>query len=179
MKAIPVSDLDTYSRLALPMILAKFPDWEQFAVLAPRTDGAGSTVDFNLPCPSVAADHGLWVSTAGEELTVGFHTHHNHFTDYEEARLNPVQIEAGLDHIRDSLCERIGVVSWYRDSAFAASQTIALPYLDPLPRPLAGLGLGAKADDMFAGCHRATLRSWRGRFDRDEDHGSPLEEYIP
>jgi hypothetical protein len=111
------ADLDAYSRIAVPMILSRFPDWESLATLTPRPDGAGSTVDFNIPCPSPAAEYGLWISTADEEFSVGFHTHHNHFTDYE-IRLNVAQIEAGIQHALDTIAERVGVVSWYRAGAF-------------------------------------------------------------
>ncbi len=58
------ADLDAYSRLAVPLILACFPEWVQFAELSLRADGAGSVVQFNVPCPSPAAEYGLWVSTA-------------------------------------------------------------------------------------------------------------------
>jgi hypothetical protein len=178
MAAIPMSDLDAYSRLAVPMILARFSAWEQFAVLSPRSDGAGCTVDFNIPCPSAGADYGLWVSTADEELTVGFHTHHSHFTDYKTC-LNPAMVEAGLEQVSDILAEHVGVVSWYRGGGLAGSQTVALPHRNSLPRPLAGLVFFRKVAHMFADCDGATLRSWQGRYDRDEDHASPLEESNP
>src|SRR5690242_5134920 len=113
-------DLEAYSRVAVPIILARFPQWGPLARLSPRTDGAGSVVEFNIPCPSPAVEHGLWVSTTDEELSVGFHTHHDHFTDYED-RLDRAQIEAGLQHAADILEERVGIVSWYRGGAFAGS----------------------------------------------------------
>jgi hypothetical protein len=161
------SDLDAYSRVAVPLILSRFPEWEPFATLSPRPDGAGSVVDFNVPCPSPAAEAGLWVSTADEELSVGFHTHHSHFTDYE-SRLNPEQVAAGLQHAADIVEERVGVVSWYRDGGFAGSRTVELPYPGPLPGLLDGLGASPAAARIFADCDFATLRSWFGRFDRDE-----------
>ncbi len=161
------SDMDDYSRLAVPLILARFPEWEPFAKLSLRTDGAGCVVDFNVPCPSPSVEHGLWVSTADEELSVGFHTHHSHFTDYDD-RLNPRQIEAGVQQAADVVAERIGVVSWYRGDGFAGSLWVDLPHEGPLPGLLDGLGLGENLAGLFSGCDRATLRSWLGRFDRDE-----------
>jgi hypothetical protein len=166
------NDLDSYSRLAVRLILARFPAWEPFAKISPRPDGAGSVVDFNVPCPSPAAESGLWVSTADEELSVGFHTHHNHFTDYE-SRLNTEQIEAGLQHAADILAERVGVVSWYRGSGFVGSGTVALPHPGPLPGLLDGLGPGAAVAGIFSDCDRVTLRSWFGQFDRDEARANP------
>jgi hypothetical protein len=164
------SDLDPYSRFAVPLILARFPEWEPFAKLSPRPDGAGSVVDFDIPCPSPGAEYGLWVSTAGDELSVGFHTHHNHFTDYDEDRLNREQIEAGLQHAADVLEERVGVVSWYRRGGLAASRSVELPHPGPLPGLLDGLGAGAELAGTFSDFDRVTLRSWFGRFDRDEAH---------
>jgi hypothetical protein len=167
------NDLDAYSRVAVPFILARFPEWEPFAKLSPSPDGTGNVVEFNVPCPSPAAEYGLWVSTADDELSVGFHTHHDHFTDYED-RLNRGQIEAGLRHAADIIAERVGVVSWYRGGGFAGSRTVQLPHTGPLPGLLDGLGTGAELAGIFADCDRATLRSWLGRFDRDEDRGRSI-----
>jgi hypothetical protein len=162
------SGLDAYSRFAVPLILARFPEWEPFAKLSPRPDSAGSVVDFKIPCPSAGVESGLWVSTADEEFSIGFHTHHNHFTDYEN-RLNREQIEAGLQHVMAIIEERVGVVSWYRGGGFAGSRSVELPHPDPLPGLLDGLGAaGAELAGIFSDCDRVTLRSWFGRFDRDE-----------
>jgi hypothetical protein len=130
-------------------------------------------VNFNVPCPAPAAETGLWVSTADEELSVGFHTHHHHFTDYESL-LNPEQIEAGLQHAADILEDRVGVVSWYRGGGFVGSRTIDLPHQGPLPRLLEGPGPSAAVAAIFSDCDRVTLRSWFGRFDRDEARASPF-----
>ncbi len=126
------SGLDEYSRFAVPLILARFPEWKPFAKTSRRPDGAGSVVDLNVPCPSAAAESGLWMSTADEELSVGFDTHHNHFTDYEN-RLNREQLEAGLQYASDMIEERVGVVSWYRGSAFAGSRSVEPPHPATLP----------------------------------------------
>jgi len=176
------SDLDEYSRVAVPLILARFPTWEQYAKLSARPNRTGSVVDFNIPCPSPVAESGLWISTADEELSVGFHTHHNHFTDYEN-RLTTPQIEAGLQLAADIVEERVGVVSWYGGGKFVASCSVELPHEGSL---LGGLGCirgrvtgipslldslssaGGRLAGILSGCERATLRSWLGRFDRDE-----------
>jgi hypothetical protein len=168
MAAIREADLDAYSRVAVPLILARFPEWERLAKLSPRPDGAGSAVEFNIPCPSPAAEYGLWMSTADEELSVGFHTHHDHFTDYEN-RLNMAQMEAGIQHAVDIIEERVGVISWYRGGAFAGSRSVELPHPDPLPGLLDGLGpSGSQLAGIFSDCDRVTLCSWLGRYNRDE-----------
>jgi hypothetical protein len=161
------SELDDYSRLAVPLILARFPEWEPFAKLKPRSDGMGSAMEFNIPCPSPGAAYGLWVSTADEELSVGFHTHHEHFTD-DERPLTREHIETGLRQAADILEERVGVVSWYRGEAFAGSRSVQLPHPGPLPGILDDMGASAEVARIFSHCDRVTLRSWFGRFDREE-----------
>lgn len=161
-------DLDTYSRLAVPMILARFPGWEAFAKVEPRPDGVGGVVEFNIPCPSQNVEHGLWVSTDNEELSIGFYTHHDHFTDYND-RTHVASIEAGVEYAADIVTERVGVVSWYRGGEFAGSSSIELPYAGPLRV----LGDGGPLTGIFAGCERVTLRSWLGRFDREEAVAEP------
>jgi len=153
-------DLDAYSRLAVSAVLARFPEWEGFARLTPRPDGAGSVVEFDVPCPSPAAAYGLLLSTAGAELTVGFHTHHDHYTNYDNP-LDPGPIEDGVRRAADYVGERVGVACWYRGATCVGSMAVALP----LEGPLHGL------EPVFRACDRATLLSWRGRFDREERRG--------
>ena len=57
------SELDAYSRLTVPLILARFPEWERLAVLSPSEDGPGHIVEFTVACPSSAVEHGLSIST--------------------------------------------------------------------------------------------------------------------
>jgi hypothetical protein len=156
MAGLLAGELDAYTRFALPLILARFPEWEPFGVVQPRPDGVGGTVEFNVPCPNPGAEMGLWVSTADEELSVGFHTHHGHFTDYD-TRLNPDQVEAGLEQAAEYVEDRRGVVSWYQAERLAGTTSCELPLAGPLPRMFSQLPVT-----------RGTLRSWSGRFDRDE-----------
>ena len=159
--------LDAYSRFAVPLILARFPGWELFAKLSTRPDGAGNVVEFNIPCPSSAAESGLWVSTADEELSVGFHTHHGHFTDYED-RTNRTQIDAGLDYAAAIVEDRIGVLSYYSGGKFSGSRSVDLPSPETLPKLYEGMGLVGKLEGFFRDWDRVTLRSWSGRCDRDD-----------
>ncbi len=126
---------------------------------------------FAVPCLSPAVEQGLWLSTAGEGLVVGFHTHQTQFTDYGE-RFNAEQVEAALRHAAQIIAERVGVVSWYRGAVFVGSRTVDLPHPGPLPGVLDGLAVGAELAGFFADCDRATLRSWSGQFDRDEDRAA-------
>jgi hypothetical protein len=166
MSHLMANDLDDYTRFALPLILSRFPHWEAFATLQTRPDGAGQTVEFTIPCPSPAVEHGLFVSTADEELTVGFHTHHHHFTDYETRR-NRETIEAGLGYCAAIVEDRVGVLSYYHAGEFAGSRSAELPHSGPLPGLLDGMGSFADLAGPLSACDRVTLRSWSGRFDRD------------
>jgi hypothetical protein len=149
------------------LVFGRFPEWGRFATISRRPDGKGCVVDFNVACPSQRVDYGLWVSTAADELTIGFDTYHCHFTDYENP-LNQEQITAGLQFAANIIDERVGVVSWYQADKFVGSRLVELPYAPSLPRLLNNLGGTAELVGIGADCDRVTLRSWFGRFDRDE-----------
>jgi hypothetical protein len=151
-----VIEHDAYTRFALRLILARFPEWEPYCVASPRQDGAGSTVEFIVPCPNPAVESGLYVSTAADELTIGFHTDHGHFTDFDSP-LNRDRIEQGLNQAAAYLEDRLGAVSWYQGERLLGTTSCELPLDGPLP-------------PMFATypVTHGTLRSWSGRFDRDE-----------
>jgi hypothetical protein len=160
------SGLDEYSRQVASLILARFPEWEACARPEEREDGLGSTVQFQVPCPSATLEQGLWVWTGDEELEVGFHTHQRHYTDYED-RLNPEVMEAGVQQIVDVVEERSGVASYYRDGGFAGSRWVELPHERPLPGLFEGFP-NAEALGLTSEYDRVTLRTWLGTFDRDE-----------
>jgi hypothetical protein len=170
MPTLRADNLDEYSRVVVPLVLVRFPEWEPFAKLLPRPDGAGGVIDFNIPCLSLGAEAGLLISTADEELTVGFHTHHGHFTDYEN-RTDRAQIDAGLDYAAAIVEDRIGVLSYYSGGKFLGSRSVDLPPSETLPKLYEGMGLVGKLEGSFRDWERVTLRSWSGRFDRDEVRG--------
>ena len=159
-ETLPSTDLeqlDDYSRFAVGLILERFPAWREQMVFR-RPDGyEHAYADFALVSPSPAIEHGLWVSTAAEEITVGLHTHHSHFTDYDN-RSNPAHISDALDHVQELLDERTAIVSWYFGDRFAGStsQDVAAE------RPTCSL---------LSRVTRTTLRSWRGTYDRDAEAG--------
>lgn len=157
-EALPTTDreqLDEYSRFAVGRILDRFPAWREHMVFR-RPDGYGHAfADFTLSCPSPAIEHGLCVSTADEEITVGLHTHHSHFTDYDN-RSNPEHISDALDYVQELLDERTAIISWYTGDRFAGSTSQEVAD----ERPVSSLLLGVT---------RTTLRSWRGTYDRDAE----------
>ena len=107
-----LKDLDSYSEFAVGIILRRFPEWESYA----KTSREGAA-KFEIPCPSPAVESGLWISTANNELTVGFHTDHCHFTD-DENPLNLAVIHQGLNLAVAILKDRCGILSWYQTSVW-------------------------------------------------------------
>ena len=174
MRPMLMEELDDYSRVVTPLILAKFPDWESLAELSPPSAGERRYVTFSIPCPSRAVEHGLWVSTADGELTVGFHTHHVHFNDYSGGS-GPVQIKAGLEYVSDLLGERLGVLSVYRVGRLAGSISLPLPSWGRLTELFSGTPESLTAE-LFVRCERFTVRGWTGRFDRDEANSPDAAE---
>ena len=121
-----------------------------------RPDGyEHAFADFALASPSPAIEHGLWVSTADEEITVGLHTHHSHFTDYDNCS-NPKHINDALDHVQELLDERSAIVSWYVGDRFAGSISQEIAAECPV-------------SSLLSGVTRSTFRSWRGTYDHDVD----------
>ena len=165
------NDLDAFSRLTVPLVLARFPEWENLAALTASDSGPDYVVEFNVPCPSPAVDRGLWVSTANEELTVGFHTHHGHGR-YGSEVSHREQVRRALQYAGDFIDERAGVVSWYgRGGEVGVTYSVELPCADLAA--FSGLDrLGWESVTSFVAAlgkrRLVTLRSWNGRFDRDE-----------
>jgi hypothetical protein len=159
-----LEELDAYTRIALPRILDRFPNWERHLAIHSGDGDTGSVARIALPPENASVDLGLWVWTDDGELTVGFHTHHSHFADYAENPTHHVTIAYGLDYAADVLADRIGVVSHYREGAFAGSSSVELPAPAPdkvfeqAPPPIG---------ELFAGADAVTVRSWSGRFDVD------------
>jgi hypothetical protein len=147
-------DLDSYSEFAADIILGRLPEWDRYA-----TTSREFTAEFAIPCPSRAVERGLWISTANNELTVGFHTDHCHFTDYDEP-CNRAVVHRGLDFAVAILKDRCGILSWYQGDRLVHTTQIELPHKGPLPR-------------LLSNCTTGTLRCWSGKFDKDEGGGQP------
>ena len=82
----------------------------------------GHDVLLEIPCPSAAVDHGLWIRWEGPEhdVIVGFHTQHAHFGPWEEysdqeARIDAIlaALDEGIATARAFLAERMVVITWY------------------------------------------------------------------
>lgn len=158
-----------FSQILAKEVLRRFPEWEPFgelkrrefpewdsAVGAPGKQAGVIVVEFHIPCPSPVVLRGLWLSTANEELTVGFDAHHAHFND---RRGGVCSVDDGFRFISEIVAERIGVVGLFRGDEIGGSMAVELPYELPL----------ALGNTSFT---HATLRSWNSKFDRDEVNGT-------
>jgi hypothetical protein len=159
-ETLPTADfgqLDEYSRFAVSQILERFPAWRECLVFRRPEGYTHAFADFGFASPSPAIEHDLWVSTADDEITVGLHTHHSHFADYDD-RANSGHIGHALDHVQDLLDERVAIASWYVGDRFAGSTSHEVSSDRP-PAPL------------LSSVTRTSLRSWRGTYDRDSEPG--------
>ncbi len=157
---IDSGQLDEYSRFAVGLILSRFPVWRSHVAFR-RPDGYASPfADFELQSPSPAIARGLWVSTADEEVTVGLHTHHSHFTDYDN-RFDPQHIIDALDYVQDIFDDRCVIVSWYIGDRLICTTSKDVTTQHPATPPRGGVT-------------RKTVRSWRGTCDSDVESGFRL-----
>ena len=111
--------MDEFSRRFIEATRARLPG------LAPhlRPAADGESVELSLPAPS---GHGeLFVSTAGEEVTVGFGPWHGHYqeVDYWSADESPQgePFERVLTMLADFLHDRVVIRIWTRDGRYAGS----------------------------------------------------------
>ena len=164
--------MNSYAERVARHLVAAWPERaEEIAV-----DGEGD-LSLEIECPSDSADAGLWIHTWNEDVVVGFHTHHSHFSDWEQSGTDD-HIAVALETMDDILAERLVVVSWYsRDSSSRPSSGEPRMQDDELRRSRQGvkgwlrrrrfprtgwlpydLGLLARGVE-------STVRSWRSSYD--------------
>jgi hypothetical protein len=149
MKNLPIEQLDEYSCFAVNHILKGFPELDSHLTIDQPEGYAKPYAVFELPCPSPTVKQGLWVATFDMEITVGFHTHHSHFNDFDDV-FNVKPINDALEYIDEIISERIVVISWYQSDSFSMSSTIEIPYDTP-PK-------------FYKGDTHITCHSWLGTY---------------
>jgi hypothetical protein len=148
-----LSDLNPYARRVAMHLFRQFPDWTAFATIDshPNAD-AGS---LKLEVPSGSPKQGvLHISTDGDELTIGFHTHHCHFTDYDQLGTDS-HIQDGIEYLGKLIVEEFVIHSWYCHGQFCGSVT-------GTPNEV---GDPAK---FIPNVDQITCRSWAGTHDCDD-----------
>jgi hypothetical protein len=139
----------------LEPLLHAHPEWRA----AVRSDAAddGSAYDvLELQAPPGAhVEHGLFVSTENEEITVGFDVYHSHFDSWVD-EANPGYGLGALEFINNLLAEKVAVLSWWTGETWAGSSQLAAGESPKLPS-----WAGAPKVD------RVRVRSWNGSLNAD------------
>lgn len=151
---IDLDTLDEVSRDFATYIAEHKPDWLAYARLLPLDENSNLhhlEIEFPNP-PGTEGQESLWISTYGEEVTIGMDAHHAHFpwpTDYngEDGRL------AAMEHVDALMNEELVIVSlwegdWARSSFYEMPEK-AMRYKELPDAP-----------------HELRIRSWRGKYNR-------------
>lgn len=155
--------LNKYTQQVVTEMIAAFPSW--FDLILQMCDESGA-LDFKIDAPSPLIKGGLWVLTEGDEVIVGVHTHHVHFTYYETHTNFTDHILSAMKYIQDIISDQIGIVSWYRQEQFLGSATY---------RTEDDIELGKFLSQYLPISTRTEIRFWTGKKDREILH---LEEKI-
>ena len=147
----------------------------------------GHDVLLEIPCPSAAVDHGLWIRWEGPEhdVIVGFHTQHAHFGPWEEysdqwARIDAIlaALDEGIATARAFLAERMVVITWYSRGEVETATRDVPEHAQTEVREGAKeiFNLRSRVQMLLNGHWprfgrvTATIRSWNGTHDADIDH---------
>jgi hypothetical protein len=145
--------MDPFSIAASNEIFAAFPEWRATAREEKAEDGSTFLVIEIAPTPEAQVEHGLVIDTANQEVTVGFDCYHSHFDESAGDGVN-FGIEAALEFVRQIICERIAVVSWWDGEDWRGSAQLA-PGAQPETPP------------WVRGFDRIRVRSWKGSLNAD------------
>ena len=142
-------------RHTLDPVFDLLPKWR--ALLRTATAGDGSTFQvLEVPAPEGSdAVAGLLVSTADDEITVGFDVYHSHFDAWTGDT-------GALEFIRRIVTERVAVVSWWSGGKWCGSGQLEAGQRPEVPSSAAGLAVD-----------RMRVRSWRGALNADIECSSP------
>ena len=146
--------LNAYARRVADRLFRHFPDWAQLATTDPHPNADPGALLIEVVAKSNNTEHGLYVSTDGDELTIGFHTHHCHFADYHQKGCD-IHIENAIEYINQLINEEYVIHSWYRGGQFCGSVT--------------GTPESVGDPSQFVGSvDTITCRSWAGTHDSDD-----------
>jgi hypothetical protein len=152
---IPIlNELNPYGRRVATQLFRHFPDWSTFARIDPHpnADSGALLVEISANSPNIR--NRLRISTDGDELTIGLHTHHCHFADYDQ-RGTDEHIEDGIEYIKQLIQEDYVIHSWYCNGQFWGSVT--------------GTADNVGDPGKFVGnVDKITCRSWAGTHDSDD-----------
>lgn len=145
--------MDDFSGATAEQIFAAFPEWRTLARIEQADDGTSFLVIMVSPSPAAQVEHGLFISTANGEVTVGFDHYHSHFDEWVGDG-DHFGVQAALEFVKQILDERIAVVSWWFNEEWrgSAQQEVSSPPDVP---------------DWSTTFNRIRVRSWNGTFNAD------------
>ena len=147
-----MGDMDDFSQRFSAWLRRHRPEWAELA----KPDA--TTVEIEIPATGSRAIAPLWISSADDEITVGFDHTHSHFAAWDERQTEEDCFEQAAQFAEDLMIERLVVVSGLDRGTWAGSTTVR-PDEDPL------------AAVAFAAGDTVIVRSFRGTFDRDLPRG--------
>ena len=145
------SEAAAYSERFLAFLAREAVEWR--ATATPDSEAAGA-YQIEVESPNENASAPLWISTADEEITVGFDAYHSHFETWHFESEDMAFREA-LALARDIVAEKLLVASWWNGEKWSGSQLIEL-------------GDEVKRSDRTPADACLRIRSWTGKYDREE-----------
>jgi hypothetical protein len=149
-----IDNLNPYARRVATHLFRHFPDWATLATTDPNPNADFGALLLEIPANLSGSEIVLHIWSDGDELTVGLHTHHCHFSDYDQ-RETDEHIEDGVEYIKNLIQENFVIYSWYCNGQFCCSVT----------------GTPGKVEDpakFISNVDRVTCRSWAGTYDSDD-----------
>lgn len=140
--------LDDYSKGFLEYIINEFPAYKQYVKVKKYNEEEQDTYLFiDVPCPS-DEENSLWISTYGDEITVGydyFHSHYGYNDSDEEDYIEAIEI------IKDIVNEVIITITGSKEGKWTFSYFIK-------PEDRASLKVCYDNYDTL------NIKSWKGTF---------------
>ncbi|SCY44929.1 hypothetical protein [Microvirga guangxiensis] len=146
--------LDEVSRDFAAYVAEHRPDWLAYARLLPISENSNlHHLEVEFPNqPGAEAQEPFWISTYGEEVTVGLDAHHAHFPwpkDYNGEDGRP----AAMKYIHALMNEELVVVSFWDGTRIRCSSS-------EQPKNL------SIYEEQPGGASELRIRSWRGSYNR-------------
>jgi len=152
-------NLNEYSKRFAEKLVAKYPQWDAYIKLCAEATAPGS-LELTIPAPNQQGRE-LYISTSGDEITIGFDTWHTHYRNYETDDQEDEFIGA-LDLLEEIVTEKLAVVSCLHDNDFCMSY-ISEAGEEPSVEKLNDSRQSQEKVNRFL------VKSWKGTVDAEYD----------
>lgn len=112
--------LDEYSINFSEVLYSVFPEFEQYQEIKEYDECNEAYLLIEVPSP-YNVENILWLSTYGEEITVGFDWYHTHF-DYAET--DEDNFKLAVEHVKEIVEEKISIAVIKRENLWVRSYII-------------------------------------------------------